>query len=362
MDLSPFPYQGPLEPGQLLARTDLVADLLQRVTERRVTALLGPRRFGKTSALREVESTLSAIGNSVVWLDLYELSSWSDLAYRLDGALTSGGATGNRHFADVAASLQLRLGVVHVELRKPERQRPDPALLVQDQLGVLATVAERSSTVLIIDEFSGIARVDGAAGLLRTKLQHSYQHLGLLFAGSEPSTMQMLFTDQAQPFYGQADLVEIEALSDAEIHAVVTAGFDATGRGAGNLAARIAAFTDGHPQRVMQLADACWRATPHETDADDRVWAIAVDAVRSATASGFERLYSSFETSEKLVLRVVAQGGSLFGRDAEFLDLSRGGAQHARQTLLDRGHLQLRDGRPAIVDPVFADWIESRFR
>ncbi len=50
------------------------------------------------------------------------------------------------------------------------------------------------------DEFSSISRIDGAAGLLRTKLQRHFQTIGLLFAGSEPSTMRMLFEAADQPY------------------------------------------------------------------------------------------------------------------------------------------------------------------
>lgn len=361
MEVSPFPYQGPLEPSQLHARSGLVGDLVERVTERRLTALLGPRRYGKTSALRTVEATMLAGGATVVWVDLYELSSWADLAARLDAGMARAGADRSGSIADLAAAAELRLGVVGVELRRPAKERPDPQLVVQQQLGVLAAVARRTPAVLVIDEFAGIARVDGAAGLLRTMLQHSFQELGILFAGSEPSTMEMLFHDQAQPFYGQADIVLIEPLSDVEIHDVVGAGFRSTGRRAGSLAASIASFADGHPQRVMQLADAGWRRTPPRGAADAGVWADALAEVRRNTASGFERLYSSFEVSEKLVLRIIAGGGSIFGAAAEFHELSVGGAQHARSTLVGRGHLHDRGNGLRIVDPIFADWIRTRF-
>jgi hypothetical protein len=83
--------------------------------------------------------------------------------------------------------------------------------------------------------------------------------------------------------------------------------------------------------------------------------------VRRATASGFERLYSSFESGEKLVLRVLATGGSIFGAAAEFVDLSTGGAQHARATLVGRGHLRESGAGVRVVDPIFADWIRTRF-
>ena len=80
MDASPFPYQGPLSPEQVRGRDDLVLDLLERVSERRVTALLGPRRYGKTSVLARVAAELVGGGASVVWVDLYEVTSMADVA------------------------------------------------------------------------------------------------------------------------------------------------------------------------------------------------------------------------------------------------------------------------------------------
>jgi hypothetical protein len=40
VDVSPFPFQGPLEPAEVTGRDELVADLVRRVTTRRVAALL----------------------------------------------------------------------------------------------------------------------------------------------------------------------------------------------------------------------------------------------------------------------------------------------------------------------------------
>ena len=124
--MSPFPYQGPLKPSEVQGRDMLLADLVQRVTARRVTALLGPRRYGKTSVLRRVAAELTEV--STVWVDLYEVTSMADVAVRFDDAL---GATTGR-FADAARSLaaavSVNLGVVKVELTGPARNRPDPAL------------------------------------------------------------------------------------------------------------------------------------------------------------------------------------------------------------------------------------------
>ncbi len=358
--MSPFPYQGPLEPHMVRARRELVDDLIERVSERRVTALLGPRRFGKTSVLRRVAADLIAAGTAIVWVDLYEVASLADVAARFDDAL--GRVTGR--FAEVAnryaAAASINLGFVSLQLRAPGRDRLDPVLTFHALLDVLVRSTGDVPTMLVCDEFAGISRVTGAAGILRTRLQHHYQDLGLVFAGSEPSMMRMLFADQAQPFYAQADLVEVEPLLDIEVLDLVTTGFAATGRDAGPLPPRIVEFTEGHPQRTMQCADACWRRVAPGSTASQDTWLDGLEAVRSATADEHERLYSSLQHSEKAVMRALASGGSIFGTAAQVLDLPVGSAQHARSQLVDRGHVVRRGERYFVVDPVFADWIRRR--
>lgn len=360
MEPSPFPHHGPLEPGQVPAQSDLIDDLVRRVTERRVTALLGPRRFGKTTALRAVVDRLS--DTSVpVWLDLYELASWADLAMRLDRAISAIGAHGSPTITELAAGMELRLGVLGVEFRKPAAQRPDAMLTVRTQLDLLIRAAATRPIILVIDEFSGVVGVDKAAAMMRTALQHHFQEIGLLFAGSEPSTMQMLFTDRAEPFYAQADLVEATALGFDAVERVVREGFDHTGRRAGTIASSIATFTHGHPHRVMQLADAVWqRIEPGDTAADADV-ADAISDVLAASSSGMERLFSSLAAGEQRVLRLIANGDGIFGALADSFGLSNGGAQHARAALVDRGHVAKVDGALTIIDPVLAEWIRRTF-
>lgn len=361
MEVSPFPFQGPLSPGDVgAARSRLVDDLVERISQRRVTALLGPRRYGKTSALREVRERLLD-SSTVVWLDFYELSSWADLADRLDQALVDADVATEGRLATIAASVSVNLGMVKAELRRPVAERPDPMLTASLLIDVIVKLATSTPTTLIIDEFSGISAVDRAAGKLRTKLQHHYREIGLVFAGSEPSTMRMLFADTAQPFYAQADIVEIEPFSLADVNAIVRRGFNVTGRVAGTAPGEIYAFAVGHPQRTMQLADACWRITEQDGRGDDEVWAEALGDVRRASANGLERLFSSHASGEKLVLRLVANGDGIFGAAADYHELSHSSAQHARDVLLDRGQLEMRDDRLVVVDPIYGDWLRRRF-
>jgi uncharacterized protein len=361
VEISPFPYQGPLTADQVHGRDELVADLIVRATERRLTALIGPRRYGKTSVLTRVAAELAEAGTSVVWADLYEVTSLADVALRFDTALAeASGAVGHR-LVSVAASLNLNLGVLKVGFARRRAERPDPEATLHLLLDTLVRAAGSHPTVVVLDEFPGVARVPGVAGLLRTKLQHHFQDIGLLFAGSQPSLMRTLFAERTEPFYGQADLVPIGPLSAGAVTAIVDDGFRSTDRDPGTLAASIHGFTGGHPQRTMQLADAAWRTAEPDAPYRPEVWEQGIADVRTAAGQANEAVYARYNSGEKAVLRLLAAGHGLFGAGAEVLAVTPGAAQHARETLIAAGDVTDADGRLALVDPILADWIRRRF-
>lgn len=355
---SPFPFHGPLEPDQVHGRDAVIADLVSRITARRPTVLIAPRRFGKTSVLGATGAQLEE-ATTVVRIDLYEIRSWEDLAVRLDRGLAEVAPPRRSRLDTVAAGFELSLGIVKASFARSDRPAGD--LTVDRLLDVLVEYARLHPTVVIFDEFSSIGRVDGAAGLLRTRFQHYYQQMGLVFAGSEPSVMRLLFTAPEQPFYAQADLVELGPLDKVALAAIVDDGFG--GEAPPALAARIHGFTDGHPQRSMQLADAAWQCVEEGTDRDNGalVWGAAVQRCRAETAASHETRFSTLGPTEQAVMRLAAGDGALFGRAAELLALSHSSAQRARSALLDRGQIVTATDRIRVVDPLYADWIRDRF-
>lgn len=331
------------------------------MVQRRSIALLGPRRYGKTSLLRRVVTDLQAVGPEPVWVDFYGMTSVADVAGALDRGLASTRGRVRTAMDSVAGGLSVRLGVVGVELSKSKRERPDPTAVLWSLLEVLVSTAERDDIVVVFDEFSGLAHAPDATAVLRTALQHHYRDMGIVFAGSDPSTMRLLFSDRAEPFFAQADLVELGPLTDAEVIAVVQRGFATTGRDPGEVVGRVVATAEGHPQRSMQLADAIWQRTEPGDAATARSWDEALAAVRTSVDSGSERLYSLLPSGHQKTLRVVAAGGSIWGRAADALDLAPGTASAAVEALVGNGFLMRTADAIRIVDPLLADWLRRRF-
>lgn len=357
MEPSPFPYQGPLRPDEVHGRDQLLAQLAEQVTRREVTALIGPRRYGKTSVLRRLAADLGEV--ATVWVDLYGVTSAADLALALDAALVGAGPAFSEAAGGVAATFQLELGLVRATLARPARTRPSPELLVPTLLEVLVGGALRVPTLLVLDEFSAVTAVPGAAAKLRTALQHHYRDLGLVFAGSAPSVMRQLFTHREEPFYGQAELVQMPALDAGTVTALVGEGFAATGRQPGAVAARVHDLCGGHPQRTMQTADAVWHATPEGGAVDASTWVGALGELRRRVADPLSRLYDGMARSEQQVLRILAHERSPHGAGGVLLGLGKAQATHARDALLDRGDLIDRDGTLVVTDPLMADWLRT---
>jgi hypothetical protein len=358
MDLSPFPFQGPLRPDRVTGRDALVDELIEHVTQRRVTALIGPRRFGKTSVLRLLESRLSEV--STVWVDLYGVESVPDLAIALDAALTRAPAPIKTAAEQIGVSAGFDLGVIRASIARPARSRPDPSALVHALLDTLVRSALSTPTLLVLDEFSAVATVSSAAARFRTALQHHYEDLGVIFAGSAPTIMRNLFTRREEPFYGQADIIEIGPLPRPVVSSLVNDGFTVTGRQAGSVAGHIYDLTAGHPQRTMQVADAVWRHTDLDGTVDDAVFAAALAELRRRIADPMARLYEAHSELERKTLRIVAHDQSPLGAAGTLLGLGKSGATRARDALLDAGDLQRDpDGHLIVTDPLLADWVRT---
>ncbi|HLI24274.1 MAG TPA: hypothetical protein VKU91_04920 [Acidimicrobiales bacterium] len=363
MELSPFPHHGPLLPDQVTGRDEAARQLALRLVEHRPTALLAPRRYGKTSLIGHTLHRLEEAGAaSAVRVDLFGLASFADFAARLDRALANTHGLLRRTVDSVAAGLSVRLGVVQIDLRQKPGAAPDPVAMCHGLLDVLIGAAGRDPLVVAFDEFSDIARVGGLDALLRTHLQEHYQRLGLVFAGSSPSMMRELFAGRSRPFFAQAEIFELGPLDQPAVADIVHRGFAATARGAGPVAMRAWTMARGHPQRTMQLADAAWRRTPQGEEATDVAWEGAVADVRAAVDGGFRAVYEELGGAQGPVLRAIARTGSPFSAaEARFHDLSNSSITLARDQLVRDGHVVRQGATVRIVDPLWEDWLVRTF-
>jgi hypothetical protein len=365
---SPFVFDGPLPPDQVIDRQEEVDELRSWGGAGRFVSLYAPRRYGKTSLLGKVAHEAWADDETpVIIVDLYGLASLADLVVRLERAYRAH-AKGRfrRAVESVLRSTQLgfSLAGAGISTRFSERSSPDPLPALHAALDLPASVAARYGrrSIIVFDEFQAMMAVEGAEALARSHVQHHRAEASYIFAGSESSLLDAVFADRARPFYGQAEPFRLGRLPDAPLAEAVESGFASTDRSVAEALDSLIEFAEGHPQRAMLAAHCLWSATPAGTVATEESWAAALDELRRRTRRECEALWDRLSDADRRTLRAVVRFGSPYRKPASTeLNLARSTAQSAVSRLIRTGDLEEGTHGLRFTDPALADWVNWRF-
>jgi uncharacterized protein len=363
---SPFIYDGPIPPDQLIGRHQEAATLREWARAGRFVALTAPRRYGKTSLIGKVAADAAASDRmAVVVADLFDVASMADLVIRLERAWADQTPGRMREAVSrVLAGAEVGLSLAGTGFTVALADRPDtdplPALhTLLDLPNHLAGHAAHDRVLVVLDEFQSLGRVKGAEALLRSHAQHQRATASYLFSGSEPGMLAAAFGDTSRPFYGQAETFRLGRLPAGQLADAIQDAFERTERHPGDMLPDLVTFSAGHPQRAMLLAHLLWTHTPSGRVANRETWATVVaDAMRRVDGEA-RAVLGGLTSGERKTLRAVAEYGSpLSSRALQTLDLAKSTAQSAAAALVGAGVLERDDeNRWRLVDPLLARWI-----
>lgn len=365
-EVNPFVFSRPLDPEHLIDRDAEVEKLVTLAEGGHATRLSAPRRYGKTSLLRRVGREAERAGFNYVEVDFYGLLSHSDLAARLERGYRNL-KTPARRAADAAIrALRPRVSVgagpFKLEAGSPAGDQVVDSRILMGLLDLPLELFERTGTRTLVafDEFQELLAVgDGVDGLFRSRIQRHGDAASYIFAGSHPGLMEHLFGAYERPFYGQARVMKLGPLEGSDLIEYIGERFEAGKRDAMPVMEALIDLADGHPQRAMLLAHALWEQTPRGEPATPERWQAALAAVFADNGEGLEATWGALEKKEQAVLAALALNqGPLFGEATlRRFNLSKGGAQHARDSLTRAGYLQKVEEGWRLVDPLLSEWI-----
>lgn len=365
-DINPFIFSRPLDPGDLIDRDAEAEKLVALAEGGHATRLSAPRRYGKTSLLRRVGREAERAGFNYVEIDFYGLLSHADVAVRLEkgyrGLRTAAGRAADAAMRALRPRVSVGAGPIKVEAGPPVAARDVDSQVLMGLLDLPLELFERTGTRTLIafDEFQELlAAGEGIDGLFRSRIQRHGDAASYIFAGSHPGLMEHLFGAHERPFFGQAGVMRLGPLEDSDLTEYIGKRFEAAEREAMPAISALLGLANGHPQRAMLLAHALWERTPRGDVATPERWREAMEGVFSDHAEALQATWGALEKKEQAVMAALALGlGPLFGEATlERFNLSKGGAQHARDSLARAGHLHQVGDRWQLVDPLLAEWI-----
>jgi len=365
-DLNPFVFSRPLDPRGMIDRDHEAEQLLTLAEGGHATRLSAPRRYGKTSLLRRVGQDAEKAGFNYLEVDFYGVLSQGDVALRLEKAYRTLRSASRRAAEAAIRALRPRVSVgagpARVEVGSATGQEVDGARVLIGLLDLPLEVFERTGTRTLVafDEFQSLLAVSPQIdGLFRSRIQSHGDAASYVFAGSHPGLMEQLFGAYERPFFGQARVMRLEPLADTDLVEYIGGRFEAGDRDAAPVLDALLDLAKGHPQRAMLLAHYLWDQTPRGAAATPERWQETLEAVFADHDEALRATWDGLETKEKAVLAAIAVGqDALFSeRTLTRFNLSKGGVQHARDTLVRSGHLHRVGERWELVDPLLAEWI-----
>jgi hypothetical protein len=366
---SPFVYEEPVGPRDLIDRSAELALLRDRALDARNSRLEGPRRFGKTSLLR---ATLAAAehddGAVPVEVNFLGCVTAADVAERIERAYAAQlDGRLRRWFDGVVRTLQPTLSAAPGGVGVRAAPRPSaPGLL--DRLALPRRILERTGRRCLIafDEFQEVVRIDASLpGVFRSELEAHGQAAGYIFSGSHPGLMRDLFADRRHAFFAQAAPVSLGPLPADALADHLSERFAAARRDPGEALGPLLDRAEGHPQRAMLLAHHLYERVPPGGTAGIETFTRAHEAARREAAGEVQQLWEGSTSLERRVLKAVAHRTvSLTSKEAAArFGLGKSGSiQVAVERLVGEGHLVADDSMRTgwrVVDPFLAAWLRE---
>jgi len=343
------------------------------------SALIGLRRTGKTSILENLEILLKPNAKLIpVIANCYGIAAKSRLAKVLvDKTIESYVCkTGDSAFlkritkaiGQAAKSAIGRISEVkfaEFSLKLQDKNMEEDSL-IEEALQYIEALAQEKDVffVVMLDEFQDVIRWgDDTLKRIRSVVQ-SQKRVCYVLAGSATSIMRNLVYDRRSPFYRQLVEIPIKKLDKSIATTFLKRRFEcAEMEVADSVIAKIATLSDGYPDYMQRLGLELYLLIGQGCMiAEDQVDKAYEDMVVSLDGE-FDNYFSNFSPLEREILVALATGSIQPSEVARAVRKPIFNISKTLTTLMNYSIIEKpMKGQYRITDPVFADWLNRRFR
>jgi hypothetical protein len=380
MDENPFVY-GEIVPAAAFADREVErARLAQDLADSQKVFLISPRRYGKSSLIRDVMRTLARKKVLTVEVTVAASSSYVGFLESYARALVTADTPTNRLLRwanDLLQNLrpELRfesrsLGDSGFSVAFPTVRTPrDAARLAGEVFALPGRIASARSQrmAIALDEFQTVTTFDGGEveHALRAAVQQQ-RDVGYVFSGSEPSLMERMLTSK-RPFYKAGPVMRLEKIDPQQFAEFIEDRFATTGfsfeEGLGDAIVELAANV---PYDVQRLAHETWddmRRSRRKTIGLEDLHR-TLTRLLGEQQTVFEEAWQRLTLAQRAVLRAVVleHGRELLSADVRTRHRLPGtsSVQAALGALVKYDIVQKDGPRYVVNDSLYREWIARR--
>ena len=377
---NPFVYGEVVPLSAFVDREDELDRLTRDLMAGQKVFLISPRRYGKSSLVRQALRAAGRAGALVVDLTVSSYSSYVAFLEGYARALSSverqtGRAASWLRETLAAVRPEVRLqtseaGRTEVALSFPSaRSERDVSRLAQEVFALPGRIAEsrRCKLAIALDEFQAIGAFNGGSveHALRAAVQHQ-RDVGYVFSGSEPALMERML-GRNRPFYKAGPVMRLGRIPADRFAPFIEERFKHTGmKPAAGLGLAIVELAGNLPYDVQRLAHELW----DDARANGRRAVDLEDLHQTLTRllgeheSLFEATWQRLTLAQRAALRaaVLQDGRELLAADTRArYRLSGASTVQASLAALVREDILAREKeRYVVVDSLLREWVARR--
>jgi uncharacterized protein len=377
---NPFVY-GEVVPDEAFVDREVELDrLVTDLGTSQKVFLISPRRYGKSSLIRQALGALSRRGALTVDVTVSAYSSY--LAF-LEGYARALAVVETRWdrarqwLVEVITSTRPEIRYEPGETGAGQLSVAFPAVTTTRDVNRLAVevfamperlAAERSRSVVVaLDEFQAVAEFNGGSveHTLRAAAQQQRQ-VGYVFAGSEPSLMERMIGPR-RPFYKAGPVMRLEKIPPDVFAASIEQRFTKTGlRPEAGLGTAIVDLSGNLPYDVQRLAHETWDDVKASGTKRATLESLHATLARLLAEQDtmFEAVWQRLTLAQRAALRAVVlqEGRELLSADTRTRHRLGGASsvQASVAALVKQDLLLKEDQRYVVVDSLLREWVARK--
>ena len=370
---NPFNY-GTVVSGEDFANRDKeLRELASRLKETVRIFLVAPRRYGKTSLIKNVLGVLEKEGMLTAYVDLY----WATSSREFMELYLSNVIRGSRSVARRAARFirdflpRLRPRLGFDPSGNPELSldvsRETPAEAVEEVFNLAEQIAKAQGKrfVVVLDEFQEIVKLDGEAleRQIRAAIQH-HKNVSYLFAGSKSHMLIDMVSEQTRPFYQMGTLMTLDKIPKEEFSSFITAKFVKSGKTISPAAVnRIIMESENVPHYVQLLSFYLWDHFQGVSQLEEAHVAEALSIILRGQEPAYLTIWEGLTLHQRKTVKVAAllKGRLLTAKETiyRFHLESASNVAKSLRALCSKGILRGEKGAYVFEDVLFCRWPEK---
>lgn len=370
---NPF-YLKPLPLSVPFCDREKEADELARYAENFTNVVLSsPRRYGKTSLVKRVQSGLVKRGILPVYIDYFGISSVDEFVAKFAGAIYAVVYREKSVFEKAVKIFTSLRPVIRPDAEagltvtvEVSRGKSGMQLLEETMTGFGEFLKSgRIKCNVVFDEFQEVTELKESRlieGTLRSHMQ-GQENVSYFFVGSRRRILLDIFNDKKRPFYNSAINYILPPLPAEDTVKYLAGLFRKIGKNCPeNIARQIHTLSEGYPYYVQKLSYFIFEAAKNKvTDANLNE---GLSQLLSEETPLFEIMLQTLRPRQISLLGAIAKEPVASPYAVEYIGRHRlgslGGVQAAMKKLSQIDYIEKTTAGWKVPDPLFALWLKRK--